>query len=428
MREFFTHFLFVLRKNFLTILLLSIVFVAVACLVFYVLSFRTANAVLTFKYPNASDGLYPNGTYFNAYNIFTPEIVDTAIRNAGLDGLVYQEEISKGLTVRPRSSPDLITTQFNVSFKQGESVDLGAVTSDGMLKSILYSYIDFFHDTYSSDQLALDLDFVDKEFLEYTDIINYFNIYLNQLQKYLRSQQENNKDYVSSDGTSFQDFINIIEQYRLTFLKEVDAIISERGVTNDKEALLDRMNYRLWNLENSYRYNRQMQQLYNNIIKDYEARLTGVVFIPSLDSERKFYMSKTQVGIDLYTTKATEFEDVAEDVQRKINQLNQYTQMILSEDTALNDTVNTARVDALLAQFRSQLGSTIEEIKRVEKEFSQFKNHSYVTVSVSDPGLIERSNLKRVVIIMAVIDLAFLIVLAIRHQSKKEEKEKESSN
>ena len=423
MSEFFTHLLFVLRKHFLKILLFSILFVAAACLVFYVLSFRTASAILTFKYPNASDGLYPNGTYLNAYNIFTTEILENAISNAGLRGMVSTDEIAEGLTIRPRSTADLITTQFNVSFKQGFNVDLGAVSADELLKSILYAYIDFFHATYSSDQLALDLDLVDKGSLEYSDIIDYYNMYLDQLKKYLRSQQENNKDYVSSDGTSFQDLINIIEQYRLTFLREVEAIVSERGVTNDKEAFLDRVNYRLWNLTNKYNYNRQMQQLYTDIIRDYEARLTGVVFIPSLDSGRNFYMSKTKVGIDLYTTKATQYEEQAEEVQREINQLNQYVLMITSEETAAKDAENIARVDALLEEFRTRLKSTMEEIKRVEKEYSQYRNHSFITVKSNEPGLIKRTNAKMVVIITAIIDAVILVVLAIRHQNRKEGKE-----
>ena len=423
MSEFFTHLLFVLRKHFLKILLFSILLMSVAGLIFYVLSFRTASAILTFKYPNASYGLYPNGTYLNAYNIFTSEILDDAIRNAGLRGIVDSDEISEGLTIRPRSTPDLITTQFIVTYKQGKDVNLGAVTPEEMLKAILYAYNDFFHATYSSDQLAVDLDLVDQGSLEYSDVIDYYNMYLDQLKKYLSSRQENNKDFVSSDGTSFQDLINIIEQYRIAFLREVEAIVSERGVTNDKEAFLDRVNYRLWNLTNKYNYYRQMQQLYTDIIRDYEARLTGVVFIPSLDSERKFYMSKTKVGIDLYTTKATQFEEQAEDVQREINRLNQYVLMITSEETTAMDAENNARVDALLDEFRAQLKSTMEVIKLVEKEYSQYKNHSYITVKISEPGLIERTNAKVVVVITAIIDAVILVVLAIRHQNRKEEKE-----
>ena len=423
MSEFFTHLLFVLRKYFLRILIFSILFMGVAGFVFYIISFRTASAILTFKYPNASYGLYPNGTYLNAYNIFSPEILENAINNAGLQGFVSPNEIDEGLTIRPRSTADLITTQFNVTFKQGRDADLGAVTADEMLKSILYAYIDFFHATYSSDQLALDLDLVDKGSLEYSDIIDYYNMYLDQLKKYLRSQQENNKDYVSSDGTSFQDLINIIEQYRLTFLREVEAIVSERGVTNDKEAFLDRVNYRLWNLTNQYNYNRQMQQLYTEIIRGYEARLTGVVFIPSLDSGRNFYMSKTKVGIDQYTTYATQFEEQAETVQREINRLNQYILMITSDEAKAKDTENIARVDALLDEFRTQLSATMEEIKRVEKEYSQYRNHSYITVKTNEPGLIKRTNAKMVVIVTAIIDAVILVVLAIRHQNRKEGKE-----
>ena len=425
MSEFFTHLLFVLRKHFLKILVFSILFMAVACIISFVLSFRTASAILTFKYPNASDGLYPNGTYLNAYNIFTPEILENAIYSAGLQGVVDTEEIDKGLTISPRSSPDLITTQFNVTFKQGRNVNLGAVTADGLLKSILYAYIDFFHTAYSSDQIALEQGLSDIGSMEYSDIIDYYNMYLDQLKKYLMSQQENNKDYVSSDGTSFQDLINIIEQYRITLLKEVDAIISGRGVTNDKEEFLDRLEYRLGILTNEYNYNRKMQQLYNDIIQNYEARLTGVVFIPSLDSDRKFYMSKTSVGIDRYTIKSTEYEELAEDVQREINQLNQYVLMIKSDETVAYNAENVARVDVLLDEFRTQLSATMEEIKRVEKEYSQYRNHSYITVKISEPGLLKRTNAKMVVIITAIIDAVILVVLAIRHQNRKE---KEASN
>lgn len=426
MSEFLTHLLFVLRKYFLKILIFSILVMAIAFLFFYLRSFTSASAILTYKYPNASYGLYPNGTYLNAYNIFTTKLLQDAIDNAGLSGITDPEDLAKGLKIRPRSSTDLITTQFNVTFDKGSDIDLGAVSADQMLKMILYTYVDFFHSTYTSDQLALDLDFVSRGSLEYSDIIGYYNIFLNQLQKYLASQQENNKDYVSSDGTSFQDLINIIEQYRLTFLKEIDSIVSERGVTNEKEAFLDRVKYRLWNLTNKYNYNRQMQQLYNDIIRDYEGRLTGVVFIPSLDSERKFYMSKTKVGIDLYTLKATEYGELAEDVQREINRLNQYIAMITSEETAAKDVMNTARVDSLLDQFRSNLSDTMEMIKLVEKEYSQFKNHSYVTVKINEQGLIKRTNAKKVVAVIAIIDAVILVVLAIRNKSKKEEKE--SSN
>ena len=425
MSEFFTHLLFVLRKYFLRILIFSILFMAVAGLVFYIISFRTASAVLTFKYPYASDGLYPNGTYLNVYNIFTPEILDKAIANTGLRGITNSSEIDKGLTIRPRSTADLITTQFNVTFKQGRDVDLGAVKADEMLKAILYSYVDFFHSTYSSDQLALDLDLVDNGSLEYSDVIDYYNMYLDQLNKYLKSQQANNKDFVSSDGTSFQDLINIVDQYKLTFLREVEAIVSERGVTNDKTAFLDRVKYRLWNLTNKYNYNRQMQQLYTDIIRSFEARLSGVVFIPSLDSERNFYMSKTKVGIDMYTTKATQYEEQAEEVQREINRLNQYILMITSEEAIIKDAENIARVNGLLDEFLTRLRSTMEEIKRVEKEYSQFRNHSFITVGITEPGLIKRTNAKMVVIVTAIIDAVILIVLAIRHQNKKE---KEASN
>lgn len=102
--------------------------------------------------------------------------------------------------------------------------------------------------------------------------------------------------------------------------------------------------------------------------------------------------------------------------------------MATSEETTEIEPENTARVDTLLEQFRTQLSATMVDIRRVEKEFSQYKNHSYVTVKSTEPGLIKRTNAKMVVVITAMIDVFLLVVLAIHHQSTKEEKEKEAAN
>ena len=100
--------------------------------------------------------------------------------------------------------------------------------------------------------------------------------------------------------------------------------------------------------------------------------------------------------------------------------------MITSEETAAKEAENTARVEALLDQFLTKLNGTMEVIKLVEKEYSQYKNHSYITVKANKPNVIERTNAKMVLVITVLIDVIILVVLAIHNQNKKEEKE--SSN
>ena len=419
MSNLLTQLLFVLRKYFFRLMIFSAIVMAAFCIFSYVQSFQTASVILAFTYPNASDGLYPNGTFFNAYSIFTDDIIDKAISDAGLDGRVNRSKFADEITIRPRSNASLITTQFIISYTAGKDDQLGAVSTAGLLNSLIYSYIDHFHNTYSNDQIVLDLDTIDAETSEYVDLVHYYNVALNQLQKYLSAQQVNDKDFLSDDGTSFQELINIIERYRVSSLNEINSIITERGVAYDRAAYIKRLNYRIWKLTNNYDYNRNMQQLYKSILNDYEARLTSVVFIPSLDSSREFYMSKTKIGIDILASKATDFEEKAETVQYQIRQTEQYISMITNKKNSSVVTENTARVDALIAELRNQLDATMKRIQLFEKEYSRYRNHNYVTMMPVERSFMERTQAKKAVILTAIIDLALVVHLMARQQKKK---------
>ncbi|MBR2822763.1 MAG: hypothetical protein IKE24_03665 [Clostridia bacterium] len=419
MNDLLTRLLLVLRKHFLKIVLFSVLLMGIFCAFSYAHSFQTASAILAFTYPNASDGLYPNGTFFNAYNILTGEIIENGIRRAGLEGDVNPANLVDEISIKPRSNASLITTQFIVSYRAGRADRLGAVTPEGLLNSIIYSYIDHFHKTYSNERLALNLDLLENENLDYIDLVNYYNMILNQLQKYLSAQQVSDKDFISADGTSFQDLINIVERMRLTALKEVRAIILEQGVSSNPETYLERLDYQIWKLSNTYDNYRKMQNLYKKTLQDYDSRLTSVVFIPSLDAEQKFYMSKTKIGIDLLALNATDYEEKAENVQRQISQKNQYVGRINDPGKSAQDRDNhTSRVNSMFSELRKQLLEIIDRVQQVEKEYSKYKNHDYVMMRPVETSFLNRANGKSAFLVTVVIDILIIAVLVIREQRK----------
>ena len=425
MKNLATRVLFVLRKFFLWILIFSIVIFLASCLWSYKESPRSTSVVLTFTYPNASEGLFPNGSYFNAYDIFTDDIIENGIRNAGLEGMVNTGKIADEISILPRSNASLLTTQFVVTYNAKNDDQLGAVSAEGLLHSIVYAYIDHFHNTYSNDQLVLNLNVMDEEKMEYIDYVRYYNSALNQLKKYIRSQQNNNKDFVSSDGTTFQELINILERYRTTSLKEIEAIITERGVTQDRNAYIARLNYELWDKSNTYTLNRNMQELYHDILQNYESELTSVVFVPALDSNREFYMSKTKVGIDTYSMKVTDYEEAAEEIQRQIDQTSLNINTIQDPINTSMATVNAQRVDKSLAILKEQIDATMSKIRVVEKEYSKYKNHNYVTMTPVVPDVTERIGLKYAILFTVIMDVALVAVLTFLKREKKASEEVE---
>ena len=418
MRNLLTKLLYVVRKYFVRLLAFSIVFAVAFCTFSYIRSDSTSSVILSFTYPNASYGLYPNGTLFNVYNIFTEDVIEKAINDAGLTGYVDPDTFADEITIRPRNDASLITTQYIIKYTAGRNDQLGAVSAEGLLHSLIYSYIDHFHNTYSNDQIVLDLDTLDEASPEYVDLLDYYNMALNQLVKYLSTQQANDKDFLSNDGTSFQDLINIIEQYRTTSLSEIRSIVTERGITRDEASYLERLNFRIMNLTNTYEFSHKEQQSYKDFLRNYKARLTSIVFIPSLDLDRGFYMSKTKSGMDTFTLSAMNFEEDAEEIRRQIKQTEQYISKIKSIYNSSAAEANTARVDALIAELRNQLNATMNRIQLVEKEYSRYKNHSYVTLMPLNSSFLERTRAKRAVMYMLIID-AILVLLLMARQEKK---------
>ena len=143
------------------------------------------------------------------------------------------------------------------------------------------------------------------------------------------------------------------------------------------------------------------------------------MFIPSLDSERKFYMSKTKVGIDIYALNATDYEESAEEIHRQIKQTERYISKIVDGENTRTTRESTYRVYAMIAQLKEQLNDTMNKIRLVEKEFSQYKNHNYVTTRALTRSFRNRSGAKKAVVLAAALDAVIVAIPVIRSRSKK---------
>ena len=135
-------------------------------LVHYFKSADSATASISFNYSEASLGLNPNKTRFNAYEIVSDEVMERAIRRVGLQDSLTASQLAECLYLSPdgtgsANGSEYISTNYYLSINT-RKLNLGNRKPTDLLQSVCESYREIFLSNYCDNQSIL------KEKLEVT--------------------------------------------------------------------------------------------------------------------------------------------------------------------------------------------------------------------------------------------------------------------
>ena len=233
-------------------------YMLILCILFgsihYVESGIWSSANISFNYSEASLGLSPNKTRFNAYEIVSEEVMQRAIEKVGLQGSISASELAGHVFITPEGtghvggSDDYISTSYNINLN-ADGLALKNRTTISLLKSICEAYREFFQENYCDNQDML------KEKLEVTtDCEPYLR--LNELElraecimRYLNARLSENKSYVDTENpdsstnnfTTLSKQINNIVDYDIPNVK---AYVIEGGIAKDASLLISILEYK----------------------------------------------------------------------------------------------------------------------------------------------------------------------------------------
>ena len=135
-------------------------------LVHYFKSADSATASISFNYSEASLGMNPNKTRFNAYEIVSDEVMERAIRRVGLQDSLTASQLAECLYLSPdgtgsANGSEYISTNYYLSINT-RKLNLGNRKPTDLLQSVCESYREIFLSNYCDNQSIL------KEKLEVT--------------------------------------------------------------------------------------------------------------------------------------------------------------------------------------------------------------------------------------------------------------------
>ena len=392
------------------VLIFTISLTAVFAVVNHMKSKQYVMAVVSLNYSEASQAQNTNGTRFNMTEIICDEVVERAIRLGAFEDVTV-EELSSCLSVYPYVQGNVndesnyhISTEFIVEYcasKHTEHLDPEDVI---MLITSAYKeyYIEKYTDNFSPTPASEKPDYSE---MEYMDIVAYLNKETSSVLNYLYGMAEKAPSFVTSKNASFNSIAGKVYQFKETQIEQnLRSLILQYGIVKDKQNYIERLTYQNIGTEFTKQKHEASFDVCNESIAMYAEEMTRVVLVPTKDQNGKYYMGRTNVGVDDLSVMATSYSNMIAENEKELMNNSLVLQRIEASDTLSPLALQT---DELIAAIDKNLNDLTVEAVAAGREYSDYKMNQCIAVSISNATMI--NELKTIVIFAF---LAYIAALA----------------
>ena len=358
---------------------------------------KTASVEMSLNYEEAANGLNPNSTRFNAYNISSKDVVERMLWYCGIDPeSVNVDKICDGISINATNHKSFsegeyyISTTYKITLNRHSSIK--DIKTEDLITYLCKSYKDNFYSRYTENRSILEFDievFNDKEYLEIADLLD---IKAQQIKKYLNTRSKQSKSYVEAESDeTFKSLVQKVEDIQNYDIAKYRTFVTMAGCSDDKARFISALEYvnRLMGI--SYKKDMAGYTVRNDGIKMYDDDMISVVMIPSIDdSKNTYYMSKTKTGMDYIAKEADDMLDSAQQTSKEIT----VNEDIISKMAAgTNSKENLDKASQMIADIRNKFTELSRQIEAVDKAYVKYRTKDYLTFKPVKKSLIQRLRL-----------------------------------
>ena len=221
----------------------------------------SATANLMLCYDQAYEGLNPNGTRFNIYELTSDAVLDKALERAGLMGKLSRSELLSSLEIRASGSQSAknmyIATEYSVRLR-GEKLPR-RVSARSMLNLLMETYKQYFLEHYGANDSALDIDWSDVDNWEYVEFANIMDVKVNNLITYLNGlRTESGMSQYRISGESFRSLSESISSFRDIYLNKYTSFVTINHLFRNPASFRSKLEYRRFLTEQSMKASKDL--------------------------------------------------------------------------------------------------------------------------------------------------------------------------
>lgn len=349
--------------------------------------------LMVFNYEEAARGQNPNVTRFNESDILSDHILEQVIQRGDLK--LSTEQLSECLTLSTpldeekldvtQASALKISTEYRV--RCSERVSLYRTTPRRVLNLLADVYWESFVRNYAENDSVLDLSFQELEGMEYLDVRDFLEMQARKLQNYLPAYNSESGSFRAAEsGETFASLSRKIDNFINIELERYEAFALENGLSRNKTTYQSRMQYANHQLDVSRRKEMASHDVRIEAINMYNAYMTRFVLIPTYDTDKEFYMSKTKVGVDYFADEAKEHLEFATELVEKMEH-NTYASQQVGGSRAAPSAYDQAnqRIEAL----KAELINLAAQSRELCSTYVRDKRDGYIQVSFAAPAVLD---------------------------------------
>lgn len=367
---------------------------------------KSAHAVISLNYSEASQAQNSNGTRYNMAEIISDEVVERAIKKGALEGVTVKQ-LKNCLFVYPCVQGNVgdeseyhISTEFAVEYHASKYTD--HLDSENVIQLITTAYKEYYIEKYT-DNFSLDAEKPDFSQMEYMDIVSYLNKEANAVLTYLYGMSAKNPSFVTSGGSTFNSIAGKVFQFQETQINDnLKSLILQNGIVRDRDGYMGRLTYQNKDIDFDRQKNAVSYKLCNDAVDMYSEEMTRIVLVPTWDKNGKYYMSRTKVGVDELSDIATAYSDRVASNEKSMMDNQLILDKIVSNDGV---TQHHATADSLIDFIYDSVKDFEKEAVTAGREYSNHKMNQCIAVSVYGVSIVDELKMLIIFIVFAYLSL-----------------------
>lgn len=388
---------------------------------------QSARANISFNYSEASNGLNPNNTRFNFYEMFSEEVLSGAIELAGLQDSITAKELSDCISISPvdtgnaNGDDNYISTTYSV-FLDISNVDVKNRSVRSLLENICNAYKTYFLKNNGDNQEILKLRLDVTESGEPYLRLNEIKLRANQIERYLSSRMKQNRAFSDSvTGMSFDELDKRLKNIISYDIPNTSAFIIECGVAENSDTLTEILEYK--NKMESISADKQMEyyEADNNGIAMYEKLMSSIVMIPTMDEQEQYYMSRTKTAMDKMARNAD--SELAEATSHK-KEIVSTNYVIEKMRNVKSDANGLAYAREMINRLENGINDLSNDLFELDKSYIEYMAQNYITFNYYEASFIQKIAVKKtaaeIIVLLMILAAVFYVNAAGKEQKENE--------
>lgn len=427
----FKKFVKLLKKSFVKfynnrvkIIIGAVLLFVLLNIVHYNLNKSQTTVRISLNYSQASKGLNPNSTRFSIYEFTCDEVLNRTIEYAGLTGKITPEELKAAINIAPsdrtamQSIDNYVCTTYSVSYNNPKQIK--GIDSLNMLQMYCSAYTEYFIENYGDNSAILYYD---------SDSFNNTEPYLKlkdtelkakQISRYVEQRITENTSYTDPQtGENFLSVMKEIDQVIDYDIPNIYGFILESGVSESKSDLLATLKYK--NKISKIDYDVMMSRYNsdNDGMVIYDEAMSGIVLVPAVDANNKYYMSRTETALDSLANSARESLKSANEFQKGISDTDRTIKQM--EDVASTDE-NVKKAADMIVELDSRIDDISKKLQALDSSYIKYKTHNYLTFKYNSKSFLQSIDVSLTAMeIVLYLILCYVVAMVCTYRKKDKE-------